>query len=89
LLDEPAAGIDFKDQQKFYDLISRFNREQGLTVVLVSHDIPMVHAHTDHVLCLKDGVIKCQGPPGEILTQINLSLTFGADMHLIPHHRAQ
>ena len=26
LLDEPAAGIDFKDQKKFYDLISRFNR---------------------------------------------------------------
>ena len=29
LLDEPAAGIDFKDQKKFYDLISRINRETG------------------------------------------------------------
>src|SRR5262245_11787194 len=45
LLDEPAAGIDFKDQQKFYDLITRFNRDTGLTVVLVSHDLSMVRAH--------------------------------------------
>src|SRR5581483_5007529 len=37
LLDEPAAGIDFKDQTAFYDLIGRLNRETGVTVVLVSH----------------------------------------------------
>jgi zinc transport system ATP-binding protein len=87
LLDEPAAGIDFKDQKKFYDLIARFNRELGLTVVLVSHDLSMVHAHADNVLCLKDGTIKCQGPPDEILTPTNLSLTFGTEMHLLPHHK--
>ena len=89
LLDEPAAGIDFKDQKKFYDLISRFNREMGLTVVLVSHDLNMVNAYADHVLCLKDGTIKCQGPPDEILTPMNMSLTFGAEMHMLPHHRSR
>lgn len=89
LLDEPAAGIDFKDQKKFYDLITQFNRETGLTVLLVSHDLTMIHAHTDHVLCLKDGMIKCQGPPDEILTPMNMSLTFGAEMMLLPHHRAR
>ena len=87
LLDEPAAGIDFKDQKKFYDLIARFNRETGLTVVLVSHDLSMVRAHADNVLCLKDGTIKCQGPPDEVLSPANLSLTFGAEMHLLPHHQ--
>jgi len=89
LLDEPAAGIDFKDQKKFYDLISHFNRDMGLTVILVSHDLSMVHAHADQVLCLKDGAIRCQGPPSEILTPMNLSLTFGAEMHLMPHHKAR
>jgi zinc transport system ATP-binding protein len=89
LLDEPAAGIDFKDQKKFYDLISQFNRERGLTVVLVSHDLAMVHAYADHVLCLKDGSIKCQGSPDEILTPMNLSITFGAEMHMLPHHKAR
>jgi len=87
LLDEPAAGIDFKDQKKFYELISRLNRETGLTMLLVSHDLSMVNAHADHVLCLKDGEIKCQGPPSEMLTPMNLSLTFGAESYLFPHHR--
>lgn len=88
LLDEPAAGIDFKDQQKFYDLITDINRETGLTILLVSHDLNMVQGHADHVLCLKDGAIACQGPPAEILTPKNLSFTFGAEVQVFPHHRA-
>jgi len=89
LLDEPASGIDFKDQKMFYDLISQFNRETGLTVLLVSHDLNMVNAYSDHVLCLKNGSIQCQGPPEEILTPLNLALTFGAEMPLLPHHRTR
>jgi zinc transport system ATP-binding protein len=84
LLDEPASGIDFKDQKKFYELISQINDETGITVLLVSHDLGMVNAHADHVLCLKDGRIQCQGPPEEILTPQNLSLTFGAETALFP-----
>src|SRR5206468_3863301 len=42
LLDEPAAGIDFHDQENFYDLISRLNRESKVTILLVSHDVIMV-----------------------------------------------
>jgi zinc transport system ATP-binding protein len=87
LLDEPAAGIDFKDQKKFYDLISQINAETGLTILLVSHDLNMVMAHADLVMCLKDGSICSQGPPSEILTPMNLSLTFGTEMMMFPHHQ--
>lgn len=82
LLDEPAAGIDFKDQQKFYDLISQINDETGLTVLLVSHDLNMINAHADQVLCLKDGTIRCQGSPAQMLTPENMANTFGADLAL-------
>jgi zinc transport system ATP-binding protein len=85
LLDEPAAGIDFKDQKKFYELISSINRDTGVTVLLVSHDLNMVQAHAHDVLCLRGGAIQCQGPPGEILTPINMSLVFGAELHMFPH----
>lgn len=87
LLDEPAAGIDFKDQKMFYDLISQLNEETGLTVLLVSHDLNMVNDHADHVLCLKDGWIQCQGPPQEILTPLNITHTFGADLNLYSQRR--
>ena len=82
LLDEPAAGIDFRDQKKFYDLISQINDETGLTVLLVSHDLNMVYDHADHVLCLRDGCVQCQGSPEEILTSENMMLTFGANLTL-------
>jgi zinc transport system ATP-binding protein len=85
LLDEPAAGIDFKDQKKFYELIATLNRETGVTVLLVSHDLGMVQAHSHEVMCLRNGAIQCQGPPGEVLTPINMSLVFGAELHMFPH----
>ena len=88
LLDEPAAGIDFKDQQKFYDLIGDLNRTTGVTVLLVSHELSMVSRYAHHVLCLRDGAIQCQGSPGEVLTPGNLAQTFGTDMEQFLHHHA-
>jgi zinc transport system ATP-binding protein len=85
LLDEPAAGIDFKDQKKFYELIATINRETGVTVLLVSHDLGMVQSIAHEVLCLRNGAIQCQGSPTEILTPINMSLVFGAELHMFPH----
>lgn len=87
LLDEPAAGIDFKDQKKFYELIADINRSLGITVILVSHDLNMIHAHAHEVLCLRSGAIQCQGTPREILTPINMSLVFGAEVPMFPHFR--
>jgi zinc transport system ATP-binding protein len=83
LLDEPAAGIDFKTGEKFYDLLSRLNKETGVTVVLVSHDLSVVSETAHHVLCLKDGRIQCQGPPQHIPQM--LAQTFGSDMAVFSH----
>jgi zinc transport system ATP-binding protein len=77
LLDEPAAGIDFKDQHDFYELIVDLNRKTGVTVVLVSHDLPTVTKFATHVLCLQDGSIRSQGHPADILTAENVAATFG------------
>jgi zinc transport system ATP-binding protein len=88
LLDEPAAGIDFAAQQKFYDMIAGLNRESGVTVLLVSHELTMVSRHADHVLCLRDGKIQCQGPPRVVLSPDNLAHTFGGDMQQFLHHHA-
>src|SRR5262245_28869878 len=86
LLDEPAAGIDFKDQKAFYDLIGELNRETGVTVLLVSHEMNVVSKLADHVLCLESGRIKCQGAPPAILTSEMLAQTFGTDMAVYAHH---
>ena len=86
LLDEPAAGIDFKDQERFYELLARLNAETGVTILLVSHELNVVIRHAHHVLCLKDGRVQCQGPPREILTGRVLAETFGSEQGLYTHH---
>jgi zinc transport system ATP-binding protein len=84
LLDEPAAGIDFKDQVRFYDLLAKLNADTGVTIVLVSHELNMVSKHAHHVLCLKDGRIQCQGPPVTITPEV-LAATFGHEHGLYAH----
>lgn len=85
LLDEPAAGIDFKDQTSFYDLISEWSKETRVTVLLVSHDLSMVSKHANHVLCLQDGKIACEGTPNEILTSDKLETIYGQGLGRFNH----
>ena len=85
LLDEPAAGIDFKEEEKFYDLIGDLNRRTGVTIVLVSHDLSVVTRMAHSVLCLEDGRIACHGHPRDILTGEVLARTFGADKMIYKH----
>jgi zinc transport system ATP-binding protein len=89
LLDEPASGIDFKTQQSFYDLIDDLNRRMGVTILLVSHDLSVVSRFAHHVLCLRDGVIQCQGSPAEILSPKALADTFGPEMSTFAHHHGE
>lgn len=84
LLDEPAAGIDVRGQEQFYDLIGRLNRERGTTILLVSHDLSMVGQHVHRVMCLKDGLVHCQGTPQEISPE-SLRQVFGMEHSIFVH----
>jgi zinc transport system ATP-binding protein len=85
LLDEPAAGIDFADQQPFYDLLAAINRERKVTILLVSHDLSVVSNRVHHVLCLKNGRIECQGPPETVLTPDMMAQVFGHGKQVYAH----
>jgi len=85
LLDEPAAGIDFADQQPFYDLLAEINRDRKLTILLVSHDLSVVSNRVHHVLCLKNGRIECQGPPAAVLTPEMIGRIFGSGKQVYAH----
>ena len=52
LLDEPTAGVDTETQDRFYDMLGRFNQREGITIVLVTHDIGVVDKHVTRVACL-------------------------------------
>jgi zinc transport system ATP-binding protein len=56
-LDEPTAGVDAENQERFYDLLGRLNTAQGITIVLVTHDIGIVNKHVSRVACLNQRLI--------------------------------
>ncbi len=57
LLDEPVAGLDPETTEEFYELVKRLNREEQVTILMVSHDLHAVSQYASHVLNLvKDPV---------------------------------
>lgn len=67
VLDEPAQGVDVAGQAQLYSLITRLRDEQGFGVLMVSHDLHLVMAAADSVICLNQHVC-CTGHP-ESVTQ--------------------
>lgn len=62
LLDEPMGGLTMAERESMAELLHEL-RSQGLSMVMVEHDMDMVMAHTDHVLVLHHGRLLAQGPP--------------------------
>ena len=66
LLDEPNAGMNPVETQDLLKLIRRIRDEQGITVVLVAHDIPLVMNLCDRIQVLNHGRIIADGPPAAV-----------------------
>ena len=62
VLDEPVQGVDVQGQVDLFGLIGRLRRERGCAVLMVSHDLHLVMAATDRVVCLNRHVC-CTGTP--------------------------
>lgn len=60
VLDEPAAGLDPQGAEEMMSLFVRLNKEQGKTILLVSHDMEHVLKYCDNVVVLEDGKVKVQ-----------------------------
>ena len=56
VLDEPTNGLDVRTIKHFYELISKLNRENGLTVLMVTHSIENVIKYATHIIYLKDNM---------------------------------
>lgn len=68
ILDEPAAGLDPRGREEILDRIDSLHREQGLTVILVSHSMEEVASRAKRLIVLADGAIALSGSPAEVFT---------------------
>jgi zinc transport system ATP-binding protein len=87
LLDEPAAGVDAPGQQALNEAIRRLRTEEGVTILLISHDLSVVYRYASEVLCLARQRV-CLGPPEVVLTPAQLSEVYGTPIsfHLHDDH---
>ncbi len=65
VLDEPVQGVDYSGEIAIYDLISEIRDRLGCGILMISHDLHVVMAATDQVICL-NGHVCCRGTPSDV-----------------------
>ncbi len=80
VLDEPTAGLDPQGRREILDHIRLLNRERGLGVVLVSHNMDEVARLADRIAVLDGGRIALTGPPREVFAQGDYLTRLGLDV---------
>jgi branched-chain amino acid transport system ATP-binding protein len=66
LLDEPFAGLPSAGRDAVTDVVRRLNREHGMTILLIEHDIERIMALADVITVLSNGQLLAEGPPTEV-----------------------
>ncbi len=79
VLDEPVQGVDVVGQAEFYKLIRGLRERRGVGVLMVSHDLHVVMAETDRVVCLNQHVC-CEGHPESVSRHPEFVQLFGANV---------
>ncbi len=87
LFDEPTAGVDEPGQEQLYETIHRVQQREGLTLLLISHELSLVYRYATDVLCLGRGR-PCFGSPKEVLTPETIAEMYGTPVKFHLHDRA-
>lgn len=87
LLDEPTTYLDLAYQLEVLELLYRLNREQGITIAMVLHDLNLAARFADHMIAFRAGKIICQGAPEDVMTVNVLKETFQIDAEIATESR--
>jgi iron complex transport system ATP-binding protein len=85
LLDEPTAYLDIHHQQNVYELLTRLNRERGMTVIVVSHDLNLASQYCHRLLMLCEGKMQADGSPQQVLTKDRVEAVYGCRVLMDSH----
>ena len=78
VLDEPVQGVDYMGESELYNLIGDLQKSHGCGVLMVSHNLHVVMASTDRVLCLNQHIC-CEGQPEDVTQHPEYLRLFGLD----------
>ena len=80
LLDEATSHLDITHQAKVMNLLQQLNEEDGLTVLMIIHDLNLASEYCSHLTMIKQGTIFKQGTPKEVLTPLHIKQVYDVDV---------
>jgi len=87
LLDEPTASLDWKAKADILELVRQIHDSRQLTTLFVTHDLSALPVACDRVVLMKEGLIRSEGSPGELLTDENLSQLYDMPVSVVQNRR--
>lgn len=85
LFDEPTSGIDVGSEEAIYERLKKMNKEENFTMLLISHDLSVVHKFATGVLCLNRKAV-CFGEPHSAITPDVLTELYGKEKAFYKHN---
>ncbi len=85
LLDEPTTFLDVRYQVEIMRLITKLNQEQGITILMVLHDINQALSYSHEVVGLANGEILFQGQPEQVVSGENIQKLYGIELPVFQH----
>ena len=82
-LDEPTTYLDISHQLDTMQLVRKLNRETGIGVVMVLHDLAQAMEVSDHIVVIKDGQKYSEGPPEAVITEQMMRDVYNVDCDII------
>ncbi len=85
LLDEPTNHLNLAHQLTILDLIARLNRDTGLAVIAVFHDLNLAAEYCGRLLLLENGRVAATGTPSEVITEEMIRRVYGVQVTVQPN----
>lgn len=79
LLDEPTTYLDIAHQLEIMQIITELNQNEGMTVIMVIHDINHARLYADDVVIIKDKGVFAAGSPQQVINPYSLAAVFGVE----------
>jgi energy-coupling factor transport system ATP-binding protein len=73
ILDEPTAGQDYRHYTEIMEFLKKINKEQGITILMITHDMHLMLEYTDRAIVIADGCLIADEKPSNILTNLEIT----------------
>ncbi len=83
LLDELVTFLDISHQLEVMDLVADLNRSEGITVIVVLHDLNLAARYCPRLIAIRDGRIHSDGAANEVIQTDVLRAVFGIGAHVV------